>query len=219
MNDPNFEKAANEYIESALLVEKEKYNPSSLKPFATQAAQIRGEMEKALYDFYTNFSAGYSVFSKQGFTIDFEKVNSDQLNQKLEEGESLQKIFGISDETLNNLYGIACNLYEEKRFEEAKNAFYFLTCLTPNIQQIWMGLGQTYCELQQYDEAIKNLLHAITLDRTNIDAYLSCLHALYSIHDVDKAKTVCEEGISFCEEHNFQELNQMLHEAKEVIKR
>lgn len=66
-------------------------------------------------------------------------------------------------ETLDNLYSCAWNLYQRKKLEEANVLFQYLCLLQPLNKDYQMGLGATYQLTNQYHRAIEVYMAAAAL--------------------------------------------------------
>ena len=92
------------------------------------------------------------MINLEDFLIDneaFKKVNNEKvLMQHLQEGKPLQVLFGFSNEATAEFYGAAKSILEQKRFEDAMNAFLFLTTINPYISDFWLGLGMSQQQSQ-----------------------------------------------------------------------
>ena len=113
----------------------------------------------------------------------------------LSAGRTLQDMAGISDATLEKLYQAAKLLFEQKRYQEAADAFGFLTMLNGDRYPFWLALGNSEYNLNNYDAALFAYAFAC---RTNPDDHLChifssrCYEAL---GDPDNAKNALELAI------------------------
>lgn len=69
-------------------------------------------------------------------------------------GNASQQLLGISDEVLEKYYEAATALLQQKKWDEARDAFLFLTFLNPTIHNFWMGLGISEQWQHRYDSAL-----------------------------------------------------------------
>jgi len=53
----------------------------------------------------------------------------------------LQDIVGYTDEMMGQLYEVARGLFERQQYEEASEAFFFLSTLNASVYAYWLGLG------------------------------------------------------------------------------
>ncbi len=74
--------------------------------------------------------------------------------EKLSQDKTLQEIASIDDATMEQLYLAAKNLYDQKNFSEAEDAFGLLTILNAANSLFWLGLGNCEYEQQKYKDAL-----------------------------------------------------------------
>ncbi len=111
---------------------------------------------------------------------------------ELSAGKTLQAMAGISDTTMEKLYHAAKQLYEQQRFQEAADAFGFLTMLNGEKYAFWFSLGNSEYSLKNYQGALFAYAFAC---RTNPDDHLchifSC-RCYEELNDLDNAKNALE---------------------------
>ena len=73
---------------------------------------------------------------------------------ELARDKSLQDIAGISNASLEKMYKAAKYLFDQQRFEEAADAFGFLTMLNSQKFAFWLGLGNSEFQLKKYKAAL-----------------------------------------------------------------
>lgn len=104
------------------------------------------------------------------FFIDFNAEKISKIASKVdalsEEGEVLQRLLGVEDETMHIYYECARELLDQKKKEEAANAFLFLTMLNPYVYDFWMGLGIAEQLREEHEHALKafSMASLINLD-------------------------------------------------------
>ena len=76
------------------------------------------------------------------------------LRRHVQEGVTFQELMGYSDETMEQFYQAAYNLYQKQRFPAAAEAFTFLTTLNPERHNYWLGLGMSEQRLEEYHGAL-----------------------------------------------------------------
>lgn len=114
---------------------------------------------------------------------------------ELSAGKTLQDMAGISDATIEKLYQAAKQLYEQKRYQEAADAFGFLTMLNSEKYAFWLALGNSEYNLKNYEAALFAYAFAC---RTNPEDHLchifSC-RCYEELNDLDNAKNALELAI------------------------
>ncbi|CRX38417.1 SycD/LcrH family type III secretion system chaperone [Estrella lausannensis] len=88
----------------------------------------------------------------------------DVFRQHILEGKSLQEILGFDDGRLELFYQKASSLYGENRFQEAREAFTFLTTLNPFVANFWVGLGMAEQRLEEFNGALLAFAMAMMAD-------------------------------------------------------
>lgn len=91
------------------------------------------------------------------------------------QGETLQGVLGLTDETIQSLYKLTCYLYEQQHYEEASGCFFLLTLLNPSCYEFWLGLGNCEYLLGKYVEAL--LPYSMALEARQDDPLCHILNA------------------------------------------
>ena len=99
-------------------------------------------------------------------TAEQARVVEDLVIQCLD-GASLAAVKGYSDEELEALYHVAYELYGQRRYEDAKAVFQFLTLHEHADGRFWFGLGGCCQHLREYESAITAYGCATLVDVTN----------------------------------------------------
>ncbi|MCB1136183.1 MAG: hypothetical protein KDK78_07945, partial [Chlamydiia bacterium] len=81
-------------------------------------------------------------------------------------------------EVMGDFYRLASRLFDEGRFEDAANAFVFLTTCNPDVPEYWIALGLS---LEQTDES------SGAYDAYAMGAYLAKDNITYYVKAVDAA--------------------------------
>lgn len=233
--DPDFEKAVNGYIDMLIAREKDEQN-KAIEPFDVRASKMRSNLEEGLHTFQHTYAHGYQVLIEElkksrgeeglePFFIqgDCRQVlqNTDDFSNFLAEGIPLYQLFGFSVDALSGFYDAAGHLLQEKRFEDAKDAFFFLTMIAPHLSPCWLGLGYCYLQCREYDAALRACAHTLDLNPDNPDHYLIFSRVFLEMKDFNKALDVCELGLIRANENRTEEwaeeLAQTMEEAKHQI--
>lgn len=88
----------------------------------------------------------------------------DVFRQHILEGKSLQEILGFDDGRMELFYKKASALYSENKFQEAREAFTFLTTLNPFVANFWVGLGMAEQRLEEFNGALLAFAMAMMAD-------------------------------------------------------
>jgi type III secretion system low calcium response chaperone LcrH/SycD len=81
-------------------------------------------------------------------------------------------------------YDAARGLFEQKRFQDAADAFLVLTILDSNVYAFWMGLGASEQKCAQYESAMMAYAMATVTDPSNPYPHLYSSQCYAEIEDV-----------------------------------
>ena len=115
--------------------------------------------------------------------------------RNLQEGKSPSELIQMSDTTLEALYQAAKHLYEEKKYQEAADAFTFLTFLNPYQYVFWLGLGNAEMWLNNHQAACLAFEYCIETDHTQPFPYYNLAECLEHLKNYDRAQHVLEETL------------------------
>lgn len=82
----------------------------------------------------------------------------------LSDGVPLSAVSGYSQEEMDATHNIAYNLYQQGKYQEAKNLFAFLALYDHFEKHYWIGLGGCYQMLNDYDRALVAYTAATYMD-------------------------------------------------------
>jgi len=151
-----------------------------------------------------------------------EKIHDEAYMMKhLDAGTPLQDLLGFTDEATLEFYETAKNILEQKRYEDAMNAFSFLTAINPYMSDFWLGLGMSQQQKSQYEDALSSYNIATSLEGSKIFPYLIAAHCCMEIKDFDKALDIIGEADKYAQEHNeetdSEQLKKDAQAAREYI--
>lgn len=111
----------------------------------------------------------------------------EKLQQYVKSGKTIQEMIGFSQQTMHKFYSAACRLFEKQKYEEASDAFIFLTTMNPFVHSYWLGLGMSEHMIEAYSEALLAYNMAIVVDKTNPISYYHAASCHRALNDVEKA--------------------------------
>ena len=123
------------------------------------------------------------------------------LRRKINEGRVLQEIIGYSFETMEKFYQIAFKLFQHQQYQEAGDAFIFLTTLNPYVYNYWLGLGMCEQLSAKYDGALIAYATAILLNVENPVPHYHSASCYQSLGDYGNALASLELAIMYSGEH------------------
>jgi type III secretion system low calcium response chaperone LcrH/SycD len=105
----------------------------------------------------------------------------------LEKNKTLQQVCGISDHTLDMFYKAAKYIFEQHQFEQAADAFGFLTIVNSKKASFWLGLGNAEYQCARFEPALLALTFAKALDPSNPIPYIQAARCYEKINQIDFA--------------------------------
>ncbi|MEZ5315270.1 MAG: SycD/LcrH family type III secretion system chaperone [Chlamydiales bacterium] len=116
----------------------------------------------------------------------------------LKKGMTLQEAIGISDQALEEVYGLAYNFYSQGKYKESVSLFHFLAGASPKTYKYIFGLASSYHELGIYQESMVGFYVALGLEPNNpLPAYY-ITDAFLKQDLIEEAKEFVEVTISIC---------------------
>lgn len=142
------------------------------------------------------------------------------LKKQIAKGKTAQEILGFSNEAMEKFSESAFKLLENRREEDALNAFVFLVTLNPYHFRYWLGLGLASQLTQDYEAAIDAYEMAAACELENPFPYFYLAKCLFAIHDRPSALQAIELAIEYAEgKDEFLELLSQAHQAKKILLR
>lgn len=120
-----------------------------------------------------------------------------RLHSELVAGKRPQEILELNDEEMAELYGKANALFHAKKYDEARNAFFFLVTLNPDNYEFWLGLGMATQMEKDFEAAIDAYEVAAIRELDNPVPYFYLAKCLFAIHDRPNAKEALDLAIEY----------------------
>lgn len=212
-----------------------KSGKSDNKQTAALAPEAQKRMNDAMQLFQHSYNNGYRLLIEdlKKTTKDNVKAyqakndglkmldNPELFKNFLAQGKSVSEVLGFTPEAIDKFYETAHQMIAQKRWKEAKDAFFFLVTVAPQVSECWLGLGLAYGQCKETEGAIQSYLRAIALSPHRADGYVAFARLFTAMDDVPRAQKVCEIGMSFVKEHEkqpwAQELGRALKETKQEL--
>lgn len=141
------------------------------------------------------------------------------LNQMLGEGKTFQEILGYSDDVIDKFYETARRLFEEQRYDEASEAFIFLTTLCPYTYNYWLGLGMSEQLNNEPSSALVAYGMAILTDPHPPISHYHSASCYKTIGDSQAAAASLEWAIACCEgKPEYDNWKSLAIQAKNTLK-
>lgn len=133
----------------------------------------------------------------------------------IEEGKSLQEFAEISTITMDRLYMAAKRIYDRKSFTEAADAFYFLIGLNPQVYVFWLGLANSECNSNKFNDALT--AYDVVAEATPHDAsvYVAISQCYEALGQQENALKALDQALLAAQENQeFNDLKAKLEEEK-----
>jgi tetratricopeptide (TPR) repeat protein len=179
--------------------------PNSLEPKKVWEQKIR----KRLLDLYSGQAAvnktiaGFDAIANDLYLHlgpeEFEKIEK-EWKKGLEKwtelakeptttkSECLLEMIGISEETLTQFYQAANRYYIKKDFQKASDAFYAIVGLDYRRYHIWLALGLSEAQKQQFEPALISFSMASILNKDTPYPYIYSAECCLEDHRIEEAK-------------------------------
>ncbi len=144
--------------------------------------------------------------------------NKKTLKKELSEGKTAQEVLEISNDTMMKFYSAAYYLFENRHYDDAANAFFFLVTLNPHGYDYWVGLGMAEQLKGDFEAAIDAYEMAAMLETENPSAYLYLAKCLFAMHDRESALDALNLGISIADDRpEYYDLKLQMEAAKKLL--
>lgn len=157
-------------------------------------ARIESKLHDGFMDYIHTIERGYRTLiegvQRSGKKIDAFLLTQDKLDKikdsplfrkNLQEGKMYQQQMDYTDEQMVELYELALQLFQEHKFSEAADSFFFLATLNPLITSYWIAAACALEQMHRTQEACQIYRIAIMVDPFNLDnwkrAFSCCLLA------------------------------------------
>lgn len=128
--------------------------------------------------------------------------------------ETLQEMYGISDDSFQSFYQIAVQLYQEEKIEEALNAFTFLTTLNSLVFEPWLALGSCWFIKKNWMEALRTYSVAALLNFNHPESHLYSAECYLMIQQEKIGKETLTIALSLMSEEQLKEFNDQIQHLK-----
>jgi tetratricopeptide (TPR) repeat protein len=189
----------------------------------TDVEQVKQNIFQAIRLVRSSYLSGYKTLTKHlGREIRLKALNDPKkVTSTIAKGKALFELLGISLSDITEMYAIAKMIAEEKRYEEAKDAFYFLTSIATTSSECWLCLAITSAHCGEYEEALNACQVALQLAPDKAENYLGLAFVQIQMQDFEAAKNSCDSGLQFAHTHKKEpwakDLIGKLTDAKEQI--
>lgn len=133
-------------------------------------------------------------------------------------GVSLQELAHVSNATINKLYQGARRLFDQKLFDDAADAFVFLTSLNSKQYLFWFALGNCeYC-LKRYKEALDAYAFACEINPNDPTCFMISSRCYAELSEIDNAIKALDAALSIIDKsHEFDSWKGKLENEKKRL--
>lgn len=141
------------------------------------------------------------------------------LRRKINEGKVLQEIIGYTAETMEKFYQIAFKLFQHQQYQEAGDAFIFLTTLNPYVYNYWLGLGMCEQLSNRFDGALIAYATAILIKVENPVPHYHSATCYEALNDYGNALASLELAVLYAGDNpEYAAIKKHAIQAKESLK-
>lgn len=158
------------------------------------------------------------MLNQENFKINWkEALSSEEFWNKLSrEGTWPQQQLGLSDQLLTIYYSAASEFLAEKNWNDARDAFLFLTFINPSYQNFWLGLGITEQSQAEFHAAIAAYTMAEALNPENPQVLANLLQCHLAVGNKDFAENIYNRLLDICaEKPEYTEIKSKVVEQKQ----
>jgi type III secretion system low calcium response chaperone LcrH/SycD len=142
------------------------------------------------------------------------------VDQSIKDANYFQQVLGVSNEVFEVYYRAAAFLLEAGRFEEARDAFLFLSFLNPFLHNVWMGAGIAQQSLGHYEEACNAYFMAEVIEPHDPYMHANTFQCFIALNDNLAAKESLDLAIESCgSSPEFEGLRKQLLPLKDSMKK
>lgn len=137
------------------------------------------------------------------------------IKKQVDEGKTFQEILGYTSDAMDKFYEAAHQLFQKQQYEEAADAFVFLTTLNPKVHSYWLGLGMSEQLIGEHDAALMAYGMAILTNMENpLPHYhsASCYQAL-----LDKNSAIISLELAIRQSHGKEEYALIKEKAESFL--
>lgn len=109
-------------------------------------------------------------------------------DKMVQEDSIPQNVLNVSEELLKDYYTASAELLNEKKWNEARDAFLFLTFLNPGYQNFWMGLGIAEQASGNLHAALVAYLLAEAIDSSNPSVHTNAYQCYIALENKKAAE-------------------------------
>lgn len=133
--------------------------------------------------------------------------------------ETLQEMFGLSEETYSTMYKIGSEFFNAKKMEEALNVFVLLTNLNNFVFEPWLGLGSCWQLNKRYPEALQAFSMASLLNFQHPGPHVFSAQVYLQLDNKKLAKETLDLAISKMDKEQRKDFRSHIEYVKNGLKK
>jgi len=119
--------------------------------------------------------------------------------------KTLQEFAQVGDALINLLYLAAKRLYDQKAYDDAADAFFFLTGLNPSFSAFWLGMANSEFHRKNYNEALSAFLKVMEGSPQDPSVHLALCHCYEALGDKQSASNMVDLALKSVEENGQEQ--------------
>lgn len=140
------------------------------------------------------------------------------LKKEFAKGKNAQQILEFSDDAMAKFYKAAYKLFENKKYQDAANAFLFLVTLNPYNHDYWLGLGMSTQMQGDFESAIDAYEMAAMYEIENPVPYFYLAKCLFAMHDRESALQALDLALEYSEgKSEYSDLKKQAQKARSLL--
>lgn len=151
-------------------------------------------------------------------TIEYlDKADADAGDEEMKK-KTPAEVFNFSKEAVHEFYQTSRSLFEQKRFQDALNAFTFLVYLNPNCSTYWFGLGMSAQMEHEWTQALQCYIIVRKFEPLNMKNWVFMCRCYKELGDLESAELAIEDAIQIFSEAGEKQALLQLKEIKKQIR-
>lgn len=122
--------------------------------------------------------------------------------------DCLQKLIGLSDQTMDHCYQSGVRFFEAHHYREAADIFFFLTTLNPYRFQVWIAQGLAEKQLHHFEKALRAFNMATIVNMHSVLPMIHAIECYLTLKDDQSAKDALHLALETMQEHPTKENRQ-----------
>ncbi len=127
----------------------------------------------------------------------FTGIDEGMLTEYFGNGGTFKELKNLSDDTMESVYGVAFNLYQNDKYEEATKVFQFLCFYDHYNAKYYLGLGACQLMMKAYEKAIDFFGFAATMDMNDPRSMLYIGECHLGMDNIESAKVAYKTAIEW----------------------